>query len=297
MKKVPILVLAFNRPDHVVRSMEAIRTYQPERLYLECDGARTDKAGEDKAVASTRQAMIDAVDWPCEVFTLFRDKNLGCAEAVNDAITWFFEHEEYGIICEDDVVLGQDFFLLCEELLPRYKDQQQIMEISARNEASWKKESNTYSYSQCYYCWGWATWRRAWRLMDMNMEAITRRSPWYFVRRLGFIRGWMMYYYFKSGHRQLPNLGSWATRWYLSILDNDGLVIIPGVNLSLNIGMNDGTHYSGNHKDPFKGITIGNITWPIRHNDTFKVDCFLTILESLVFIKVRWYGLRRKLHI
>ena len=34
------------------------------------------------------------MDWPCEVKTLFRDKNLGMQKAVSDAINWFFENEE-----------------------------------------------------------------------------------------------------------------------------------------------------------------------------------------------------------
>ena len=104
--KVPVLVLAFNRADHVAKAMEAIREYRPERLYLECDGARKNKAGETEAVALTRKTMLDMVDWPCEVKTLFREKNLGCANAVYGDIKWFFEDEELGVIIEDDVVVG-----------------------------------------------------------------------------------------------------------------------------------------------------------------------------------------------
>ena len=131
--KVPILVLAFNRADHVEQAMLAIKEYKPERLYLECDGPRVHKQGEKEAVEATRKAMLDAIDWPCEVRTLFRQENLGCANAVYGAITWFFEQEEYGVIIEDDVVVGQDFFRLCEILLPRYKNDERVMEISAEN--------------------------------------------------------------------------------------------------------------------------------------------------------------------
>ena len=131
--KVPILVLAFNRADHVEQAMLAIKEYKPERLYLECDGPRVHKQGEKEAVEATRKVMLDAIDWPCEVKTLFREENLGCANAVYGAITWFFEQEEYGVIIEDDVVVGQGFFRLCEILLPRYKNDERVMEISAEN--------------------------------------------------------------------------------------------------------------------------------------------------------------------
>ena len=45
MGKLPVLVLAFNRMDHVVEAMKAIREYRPDRIYLECDGARPNKKG------------------------------------------------------------------------------------------------------------------------------------------------------------------------------------------------------------------------------------------------------------
>lgn len=56
--KIPVLVLAFNRADHVERAMGAIREYKPERLYLECDGPRDNKEGEKQKVEETRKMMI-----------------------------------------------------------------------------------------------------------------------------------------------------------------------------------------------------------------------------------------------
>lgn len=293
MSKLPILVLAFNRADHVVEAMKAIREYQPEKLYLECDGPRKHKGGEHEAVEETRKAMLDAIDWPCEVKTLFRSENLGCANAVYDAITWFFKNEEYGIICEDDIVLGSDFFKLCEELLPRYKSEEVVMEISARNESFRTDIPDTYVYAQCYHCWGWATWRRAWNRMDMHMKAAPKLSVWYLVKRLGLFRGLMMKYYFMKAYRSLPNFNSWATRWYLSILAHDGLVICPGVNLAINIGMDGGAHYEEGDEDPYKDLTIGKLNWPIKYNDRLVADRKQRYFDSKTFLKVRLIGLKK----
>lgn len=291
MSKVPVLLLAFNRADHVAASLKAIREYKPERLYLECDGARKDRAGENNAVEATRKAMLDAIDWPCEVRTLFRDKNLGCANAVNDAITWFFSNEEYGIICEDDIVLSQDFFRLCEELLPRYINEDKVMEISARNHSYRTDISNSYVYAQCYHCWGWATWRRAWEKMDMSMSAANRLSLRYLVKRLGWFRGVMMRRYFRQAFKSLATFNSWATRWFLSILDNDGLVIVPGVNLSLNIGMGKGSHYEDDAKDPYENLGVGSIKWPLVYNDSFEIDGVQKRYENKDFRRIRMIGI------
>lgn len=294
MDKIPILVLAFNRADHVSRAMEAIRMYQPERLYLECDGARSHKSGEKEAVKATRKAMLDAIDWPCEVKTLFREENLGCAHAVNDAISWFFQHEEWGVIIEDDVIVGKDFFKLCEDLLPRYKNEERIMEISARNHSRRKDIDNSYVYAQCYHCWGWATWKRAWERMDMTMAAANQLSIPYLVKRLGWVRGLMMKYYFMSAYKKLDTFNSWATRWYLSILAHDGLVICPGVNLAVNIGMDGGAHYEKDDKDPYADLEVGEIAWPLVYNDTFIPDRVQKHYDNKDFLHVRILGGVRK---
>lgn len=294
--KLPILVLAFNRADHVQEAMKAIREYQPKKLYLECDGPRAHKEGEKEAVKATQKSMLDAVDWPCEVKTLFREENLGCANAVNNAITWFFEQEEYGIICEDDIILSPDFFKLCEKLLPRYANEERIMQISARNTSGRKDANNTYVYAQCFHCWGWATWRRAWNKMDMSMSAVDRVTARYLVSHLGLFRGLMMRKLFRKGRANIESFSSWATRWYLSILDNDALVICPGVNLAINIGMDSGAHFdSSDAKRPSSSITLGHIDWPLVYNDSKTIDNKQKHFDSLFYFSNRLFGLKKRL--
>ncbi len=294
-RKIPILVLAFNRADYVVEVMKAIREYQPENLYLACDGPRDSKSGERELVDATRRAMLNAVDWNCRVQTLFQKNNLGCALAVTQAITWFFKHEEYGIIIEDDVLISQDFFKLCEVLLPKYSNQDVLMEISAQNHSQRSDIPDTYVYAQCYHCWGWATWRRAWERMDMSMSAAKNISIFYLFKRLGLFRGAMMYYYFKSAYRNIETFSSWATRWYLSILNYDGLVLCPGVNLAINIGMDSGTHYKQKDENPYAYLKIGTLSWPIKYNDTLKADRLQYHYDNRDFLRVRWIGLKKKL--
>lgn len=292
-QKLPVLVLAFNRADHVEQAMKAIQEYKPERLYLECDGARKHKNGEQEAVEATRKAMLSMVDWPCEVKTLFREENMGCAHAVFDAISWFFKHEEYGIIVEDDIVLSQDFFKLCEDLLPRYKDVDKIMEISAQNRSYRTDIPNSYVYSLCYHCWGWATWKRAWKKMDMEMSAVKDLSVSKLITKFGIFQGLMMYKYFKDAYNNLATFNSWATRWFLSIYDNDGLVICPGVNLAINIGMDGGAHYEKGDENPFAKLKCGKISWPLQYNDIVKQDKKQKLFDIMEFYHVRYIGLKK----
>src|SRR6185503_2722056 len=130
--KSAILFLVFNRPEPTARVFEAIRAAQPPRLYVAADGPRASRTGESDRCALTRR-VASTVDWPCSVATLFRATNLGCKNAVSSAISWFFEHEEEGIILEDDCLPEPSFFAYCDELLAHYRDNPRVGLISGDN--------------------------------------------------------------------------------------------------------------------------------------------------------------------
>lgn len=295
MCKIPVLIIGFNRPEHVKKAIEAVSHYAPNKIYLACDGARANVEGEEEIVETTRRLMEECVDWPCEVFTLFHEENLGCAYGPYTAISWLFEHEEVGIIIEDDVIVGLDFFKLCEDLLVRYANDVRVMEISARNHSGRKDIDNSYVYTQYMQNWGWATWRRAWKMMDMSMDNIKQIGVIYMMKRTGIFRGLMMYYYFWLGRKTISNSEVWDTRWYLSIMVHDGLIISPGVNLALNIGIGGGTHYWDSTHDPYWMLKIGKVAWPIIYNDSFVVDREQAIYDNKDFARIRMMGIKKKI--
>lgn len=167
---VPVLLLIFNRPDTTQRVFHEIRGASPLQLFISADGPRENKPGEFEKCQITRD-IVRQVDWDCEVYTNFRDKNLGCKIAVSSAIDWFFENVEEGIILEDDCLPSFSFFRFCEELLEKYRDDERIMQIGGTNLLSeWQRSDDSYYFSKYGAIWGWATWRRAWQYYDVNMK-------------------------------------------------------------------------------------------------------------------------------
>lgn len=67
----PVLFLVFNRPDVTQRVFESIRHARPSKLYVAADGPRPDRPEEAERCNQVRDIMT-AVDWDCEVKTLFR---------------------------------------------------------------------------------------------------------------------------------------------------------------------------------------------------------------------------------
>ena len=176
----PVLFLVFNRPETTRRVFEAIRTAKPSRLYIAADGPRLEREGERANCEEVRKIALE-VDWECDVKTLFRDENLGCKRAVSEGISWFFEHEDEGIILEDDCLPDRSFFSFCKDLLERYRHDTRIMVISGVNFQQGRKRTEYSYYFSIYpHCWGWATWRSAWNCFREDgsqlMEELRRRT-------------------------------------------------------------------------------------------------------------------------
>ena len=259
MRKVPVLVMGFNRPDHVKKALKPVCAYQPDRLYLACDGPRADKEGEPEIVESTQKAMLDAVNWECDVRTFFRKENLGCTDAVNSAISWFFEHEDYGVIIEDDIVLSVDFFKMCEVLLPKYKDEDQIMHINSHNYKARLTKSNEYVFSYFAKVWGWATWKRAWEKNTKDFNGWGCFPKYSLIKRYGLFQGLITIWHYYKCSNMNSVFGSWDYTWSYHIEKNNGIVISPKVHLSQNIGIGttESTNYSENSEDYYSKSHVG----------------------------------------
>ncbi len=266
-----VLFLVFNRPDSTKQVFEAIRKAEPPRLYVATDGPREGREGEAQKVAQVRE-IATAVDWPCEVKTLFREKNLGCKYAVSSAITWFFEIEEAGIILEDDCVCNHTFFRFAEEMIQRYWDEPRVMHISASNFLNQTGDVSGYTFSRYAFIWGWASWRRAWKEFDLNLKQFTYSRVKYIAkkhfRRPSEHGYWpALYLYVASG-----KLDTWDIQWVLSIMAADGLCVTPSVNLVSNIGFGNESTNTVQTSSPFNKQKTGQMEFPLDHHDKIEVD-------------------------
>lgn len=181
MKKAPILYCIFNRLDVVKETFKPIAQYKPEKLYIASDGHRKNVVNEKEQVDSVRNYVLSNINWECDVKTLFRDENLGCDTAIPDAVTWFFKHEQMGIILEDDIKASSDFFDFCTTLLERYKDNESIVNIQGTCASKEPVSQDDYVFMHRSGTWGWATWARCWKNIDFNM------SDWPSVRNTSLL--------------------------------------------------------------------------------------------------------------
>ncbi|MDR2475464.1 MAG: hypothetical protein LBD45_06370, partial [Bacteroidales bacterium] len=248
---------------------ERIRQIKPTKFYVAADGAREGRPDEVKRCAETR-SVIDRIDWPCEVKTLFRDKNLGCKIAVSEAITWFFDNEEYGIILEDDCLPDLSFFPYCEELLIRYKDDDRIGHISGNCFfPGIISDGLSYGFCSMSHIWGWASWKRVWKNYDVNFsywnEAMQNRN-----KRKSLFKNLREEIYFSSFIADTlqgdKGINTWDVQYLYMLRVQNQLAIYPAVNLVTNIGLHsDNATHTVSRKALKSYILPESISFPLKH--------------------------------
>jgi hypothetical protein len=266
-----VALLIFNRPDTTARVFEAIAKAKPSKLLVVADGPRPDRLDEADKCAQTR-AIINNVDWDCEVITNYSPINLGCKKRVASGLDWIFEQVEEAIILEDDCLPEHSFFRFCDEMLERYRLNERVGMVSGGNLQFGQSRGNaSYYFSRYTHIWGWATWRRAWKHYDRDM------ALWPSFRE----EGWLDRVFASQGEREYwknsfqwvydGKLDTWDCSWTFAAITHGMLQVVPNVNLISNIGFGPEathTHVVGIHAN----MPIQPIVFPIKHPKFVLVD-------------------------
>ena len=137
---IAVLLLFFNKVETTGLVLERILEAKPSVLLLAQDGAREDNAHDEKAVPECRkrvEELLAGIDWPCEIYRNYAEKNMSCDPREYSAISWAFGIVDKLIILEDDCLCSSSFFPFMEELLLRYEKDENRYDLW--NGAFWKE--------------------------------------------------------------------------------------------------------------------------------------------------------------
>lgn len=288
----PVLLIIFNRPATTQRVFEEIRRAKPPKLFVSADGPRPGNQEDIKNCQAARE-IIKQIDWDCELYTNFREENYGCMMGPCSAITWFFENVDEGIIFEDDCVPHPTFFRFCEELLARYRDDERVMTISGDNFLFGKKRAAySYYFSRYPHIWGWATWRRAWQYFDADIRL------WPEIKEGNWLADWFdNKKLIKTFTRLFDQVYKgeivtvWDYQWTFASLLQNGLTILPSVNLVSNIGfLPDGTHTK--RVNAVANMPTAPMVFPLSHPPCVLRDFAADRITQTFFFDMKWFPLR-----
>lgn len=273
-KAIPVAFIIFNRPDKTQQVFGKIREWAPHTLYVIADGPRAGSEQDTLRCAAARAIIDEGVDWPCTVIKLYAEENMGCGRRIVSGIQHIFEIENRAIILEDDCLPDLSFFSFCAELLERYKEHPEIMHICGHtwDLSTLPETPDSYFFSRFPLCWGWATWKRAWKCMQWDApDWLQERNDKKFFssfhdknQKQRIRKQWDAL--FLEGHN------SWAYRWHYALYKKKGLSIVPVKNLVVNIGCGlSGTHTQGD-QIAAHSYAQESLSFPLHHPQEIKVN-------------------------
>jgi hypothetical protein len=293
----PVAFIIFNRPATTRLVFDAIRKARPQQLFVIADAPRADRPDDVAKCAATR-AIVEEVDWGCEVFKNYAETNLGCGLRPASGLDWVFQHVETAIILEDDCLPDSSFFPYCTELLERYRDDSRIVHISGNNFQFGRRRGDySYFYSRYTHHWGWATWRRAWQNFDYDLTKWPELQATDWLENIldtpAAVNYWRQI--FDEVYRG-DKLHIWDYQWTFACWLSSGLCILPQVDLISNIGFTtEGTHTI--RPNQFSNLPVGSLQFPLTHPLEITRDQSADILvQESKFNLHLWARLKRKLH-
>ena len=268
----PVLLNVFNRPEETAMVLTALKRIEPPVLYVHCDGPRAGNEGDTSNVQKVQSLIEETVTWDCELKKKYERSNLGCGKGPAASMSWFFSNVEEGIILEDDCCPHPDFFMYCQELLERYRDDERVAIISGTNFERNVDERFSYRFSAYAGIWGWATWRRTWIFFDFDFSKSDkdfRKRVLPFTESRQAVRYWLgiLHRCIADGH----NRTYWDYQLHLGLLYANKIHILPNTNLVTNIGFNEKATHTRNGNSSYANKAAAGIL-PLRHPAETAID-------------------------
>ncbi|MHA7837794.1 MAG: glycosyltransferase family 2 protein [bacterium] len=269
--ETPVVFIVFNRPDLTERVLARIAEARPRTLYVIADGPRPGRPEDPERVARTR-AVLERVDWDCDLIEDFSEHNLGCGRRIASGLDRVFSRFEEAIILEDDCLPDPSFFGFCRELLERYRDDPRVMNVTGEQASRIRPpRGESYFFTSLPRIWGWATWARAWKGYDFELRDWADDRP-EFLRRLAD--------YYKGGRplcRRMDKvvenrIDTWDYQWFHHVFKHEGLCINPAVNLVSNLGFDERATHSWSEEGRDRCLPTRSIPMPLVHPPRAELD-------------------------
>lgn len=269
---VAVLILFFNRPDHLARLFEAIRKARPSRLLLYQDGPRN--ANDVPRMEACRQ-IVENIDWECQVHRNYQTVNRGCDPSNYLSHQWAFSLYDKCVVFEDDDIPSETFLPFCKEMLDRYEYDDRVGMIQGFNLEERTPDAGAeadYFFSTNFSIWGWASWRRVVQQWDEHYHWLDDPAAVQRIEALTHERRLRTDFLPMSRAHRESGKAFYETIFHAHLLLHSQLAIVPRVNMITNIGVqDDSVHFAGSVRTLPSGyrriFTMGrhNLNFPLQH--------------------------------
>lgn len=263
----PIAYFAFNRSSHSLVSLEAIKKNHlasASDLYIFCDGPRKNETMEGLDKIASLRAAVRSQQWCKNVYVIEQQENKGLFLSLTEGITQVVNERGKVIVVEDDVLVATGFLEYMNGMLDLYGHDEKVMHLSgfcAFEPALFEKEQLYFIYNHSF-CWGWATWQRAWSHFNKNgyelMKEVKKKGITSYVNMDDTKDIYWGLKFTMDGVFQ-----EWNYLWHTCIALNNGLCINPTRTLTNNFGFDgSGTHWTPGSEFNTPSPMVDS--WPVK---------------------------------
>jgi len=239
----PIALFVYNRPEHTRRTIKFLQQNllaDESRLFIFSDAA---KDPSHQGLVEEVRNIVRKVDGFKSVVLIERKTNFGLAESIIDGVSRLVSEYNKVIVFEDDLICSEYTLQYFNDALVRYQNEEKVMHIGAYMYPLKAENLPQSFFYRAATSWGWATWERAWKDFEPDVDKIiarfdSRKKHEFSIE--GTMNFWKQIMEFKRGRNN-----SWAIRWYASIFLKGGLTLNPSKSLINNIGHDGSGIHSG----------------------------------------------------
>lgn len=291
---IPVVLFVFRRAEKSKEIVRRIAEVRPRKLYILSDEGRNE--AEKMQVRECRAAVEAAIDWPCEVVCDYAEENRGVYRNIGEGALRVFEKEECAIFLEDDNLPELSFFPFCEEMLNRYKDEQDVLWICGTNYLGNYSDNSKedYKFTQHMLPCGWASWSGKFtKYYDGEMNYFDKpdavknlRKKFETAKLYKFYIDRLLSEHSLIKRNLLPS--SWDYQMCLSLRANDMYGVVPVKNQIKNIGVDELSTHGGTNFDDimtqrYCGMDSYSLSEPFKGPVEIKKDPFFERkLENII---------------
>lgn len=252
MANAPILLFTFNRLWHTQQTIDALSKNllaNESNLIVFSDGPRNEA---DKPAVGQVRNLLRTITGFQSVSIVESDVNKGLARSIIDGVTSTLKQADRVIVVEDDLVTSPYFLSFMNQALSMYADDDRVASIHGYSYPVQAKLPDSF-FIRGADCWGWATWRRAWKVFDEDGSKLLAELKDQNLTEVFDFKG--SYPYTKMLEDQIHGRNnSWAIRWNASAFLRNMLTLYPGTSLVTNIGFDASGTHSNAGDSPYNSV-------------------------------------------
>lgn len=268
----PIVIFVYNRPWHTQQTLESLfenDLANQSTLYIYADGPKINTSEEALQKIKEVRNIIREKKWCKEVIIIESDKNKGLENSIVEGITDIVNKYGKIIVLEDDMLTSKGFLRYMNDALNLYENEERVMHISGYMFPVKSKLPETFFYNATS-CWGWATWKRAWKYFNPDAKQLFDQLKNSKLIKKFNVEG-SYDYYLQLKYNAEGKIKTWAIKWYATIFLKKGFCLHPNKSLVNNIGFdNTGDHCGITDKFKWEMLADSIIVEPIEIKESIK---------------------------